>query len=249
MLFHTPQSFVEWNNSTQKCCSVNWQTIEVDITYDCDMGCSKCNRACDIAKSKERIEVNQLKSLIEDTQNFRRTFIMGGDPVLHPEIVECVKLFPKNRRPIIRTRLPLQHATLREISPFVKIRRSVGGVSHFNNFTLAPIDIGITNHFEIGCPQVSRCGRGVTPWGFYPAASCGGVDRVFGFDVGIKDIKDFNEDNIREQCKVLCRYCGIFLRNLNIKKLLRSRFVSHSWARALEKYKESPPRLTRYKSH
>ena len=64
--------------------------------------------------------------------------------------------------------------------------------------------------FTVGCEIPDRCGIGLNRYGYYaccPGANC---DRVFGFDIGLKSLSDVNEEALKKQRNILCKYCGYF---------------------------------------
>ncbi len=74
------------------------------------------------------------------------------------------------------------------------------------------------------------CGIGLTPYGYYPCAIAGGIDRVFGFGLG-KSALPSPEDDMVDRLQVLCPLCGHFGFALPTKQ----RQISRSWRHAYEK--------------
>jgi hypothetical protein len=52
-----------------------------------------------------------------------------------------------------------------------------------------------------------HCGIGLTPYGYYPCAVAGGIDRIVGVDRGRKSLPD-DDDDLQDQLAVFCRMCG-----------------------------------------
>ena len=99
---------------------------------------------------------------------------------------------------------------------------------------------------------------GLTRYGYYGCGSGASVDRVFGFNVGIKKLKDVNEKAIKAQFSKLCQYCGNYKINSlpnptkkNIKiwedSLIVEQQTSKSWKIAYRNYKKNKPKLSLYR--
>jgi len=93
------------------------------------------------------------------------------------------------------------------------------------------------------CWVADECGMGLTPFGYYPCAVAGSIDRVFGFDLGMKQLAPENE-KFTEALQTLCRRCGMFKRLA--EPAVDRPFVSQVWDEAYTRYREKPPSLTRY---
>jgi hypothetical protein len=140
---------------------------------------------------------------------------------------------------------------------FISAKRGPEQASHCA-FNLAPIDQPEMkgSDFSQGCFLPAREGLGLTRHGYYPHPVCGGIDRVFGFDIGRQSLPT-REDDMREQFARLCPLCGLFrfFRSLDSRRpdilpdseeiALRGT-LSPSWVRAYAAYRAQAPRLTSY---
>ena len=70
------------------------------------------------------------------------------------------------------------------------------------------------------------------------------VDRVFGFDIGIKKLSLVSEEALRKQMNILCKYCGWF--RLPQGGIVLTEKISPSWKRAFIEYRKQKPRLSLY---
>jgi hypothetical protein len=118
----------------------------------------------------------------------------------------------------------------------------------FIPFNMAPIDNRKYSRFadfSRGCQMLESCqGLALSMYGYYPSSPCVlGVDRIFGFDIGIKKLSLVSEEALRKQMKTLCRYCGIFKEPY---ELITKPKMSPSWEEAYSLHKKKKPRLTRY---
>jgi hypothetical protein len=83
-------------------------------------------------------------------------------------------------------------------------------------------------------------------YGYYPCSPCLGVDRVFGFDVGIKKLSMVTEQALRKQMKVLCPCCGWFKEQQLAAQSVSVNTLSRSWKKAFTEYKKQKPSLSRF---
>jgi len=60
----------------------------------------------------------------------------------------------------------------------------------FQSFNVAPIDIPKYKsiNYSNGCRTTQSCGISLNRYGYYPCGAGGGIDRVFGFNIGKKKV-------------------------------------------------------------
>ncbi len=204
--------------------------VEIDITYRCNLACNNCNRSLGDkqAKSNEGMSFEQVQKFLEDSVNnnfnWKQIRILGGEPTLHPQFFEILDLFLKYKAehaPEVELQLwtngcgEAVQKHLESVPDQVVIVNSSkiqgGEAPIFNAFNLAPIDSIAYKYtdFANGCSITEKCGVGITPYGYYPCAIAGSIDRILGLDLGQKDpAKAY--DSMRGQLNDLCRYCGHF---------------------------------------
>ncbi len=247
--------------------------IIIDITSACDLGCDDCDRSCGLgqAPSGEHMGIDQIAAFIAESIDARRAWrritLEGGEPSLHPRLGEIVDLllgFIRRHSP--RTSLELvtnglgpasrqAEAALRR-TPVIVIntRKALRAQPHHLPFNLAPCDAADAGNADPseGCPLPACYGLGLTRHGYYPHPVCGGIDRVFGFDIGRQRLPAPG-DQMRDQLARLCRYCGLFGAFGRRGPMDRRRAsggngsaVSPSWRDAYERYRVAPPALTAY---
>lgn len=233
--------------------------IEIDITYKCNLKCYNCNRSCRQAPSNDSITIEQIKKFLQESIskniNWRIIRILGGEPTLHKDLFSILDLllnYKRNYSPELNIELVSNGcgqrtcSTLQKIPSQIKIINTAkkSPVQIFRPFNVAPLDIVDYNRsdFSNGCYVTTFCGVGLTPYGYYCCAVAGGIDRVFGFDLGRKSLP-LKDDPLTDQMKVFCRLCGNFIRE-NI--LYDREVISSTWDQAYERYKTNLPILTRY---
>lgn len=222
--------------------------IQIEITSKCNMQCPSCDRACGIAPSEERMSLTQFSEFINESLDlgwaWRRIDILGGEPTLHPEIMEIigeVSRYRESHKSWVRfttNGLGKADNILKKLPSWVNIRNSkkeIGKNRSFVAYNWAPIDLGIPN--PPFCDLPWRCGIGLTKNGYFPCGPGASIARVFGLDIGLKSLKDLNLFDLTEMFGAVCRYCG----HAPTKGYQRTRecMISESWARAAERYRES----------
>jgi hypothetical protein len=241
----------------------NHNVVQMDITYDCNLKCTRCGRQCAQAPSKDRITVDQVRKFVEESvaqdRKWRMLRMMGGEPSLHPEldqILDLLRHYRDTHSPATILRLetngfgPRVQERLAAVPDDVVVLNSGKKTRQdpeFVQFNAAPVDFKQMRVFDYvnGCPNKSMCGLGFTPYGYYVCGSAGGIDRVFGFDVGSKTLPA-RGDMLNEQTRKLCAFCGFFWSSINLRINMSAEELSPSWRRALGRYKQRHPVLTPY---
>jgi hypothetical protein len=118
---------------------------------------------------------------------------------------------------------------------------------------MAPVDDPkfARHDFSGGCWLPAYYGIGLTRHGYYPHPICGSIDRVFGFDLGLKKLPPPNFF-WKKHFRKLCALCGHYDRYSpagprQTTGLIDDRGrMSTSWQRAYNKYREKKPVLSLY---
>lgn len=238
------------------------KSIEVDITYICSLRCFNCNRSCRQAPSSDQMTVQQIKKFVKESINnnvkWERIRLLGGEPTLHPDLYEILRLIIEYKRdfsPNTTVQLTTNCFGTKVNRVITEIKNQFKEVNivtspktpeatSFSPFNLAPKDSILYKYadYSNGCGVIENCGMGLTPYGYYPCAVAGGIDRVFGFDYGKKKLPRLDDPMI-DQLNVFCKLCGHFRRGtLDTTKEL----MSPTWKKAYEDYKTKKPKLSLY---
>lgn len=241
--------------------------IQLEITYRCNLLCVKCNRHCNLdlpyLKGAE-MTMEQLKKFIREVKqkdiHLERIRILGGEPLLHPEIENFVSILfyelivPGNleRIVIITNGVIYRRGKLNDyiknimLDPYIKrafkVKMIKFRISHIKKeeeffWVLAsPEDLGFKWH---QCDQPNVCGTLLNTYGYWPQGVCGAIARLFCLNEYVRDEFPiyFNETwpNLEEN---VCRYCVFAseeLQNeLNNNKDLES--MSASYKEAFERW-------------
>ena len=90
---------------------------------------------------------------------------------------------------------------------------------------------------------------GLNRYGYYQCGVAGSIDRVFGFDIGIKKLPEITCD-FDIQKRTLCSLCGHFTQRTfvpaNERVPVQGEPHSISWAMSYKKYSKNAPILSLY---
>jgi hypothetical protein len=199
---------------------------EIDITYKCNLKCLNCNRSCTQAPSNVEIPVADIEAFISQSIKnniaWKRIRILGGEPTLHSRIFDIIDLlidYQRNFNPSVRLVLGTNffgyqvHRVLEKLPDTIIIKSTlkVSRVNLFKPFNVAPVDRHFYkfSDYTCGCRIIEECGLGLTPSGYYVCAVAGGIDRIYGYNLGRKKMPDAS-DTFSDQMSAFCRLCGHF---------------------------------------
>jgi len=239
----------------------HFKGIQIDINVECNLMCYNCNRSCRQAPSNEMMTIDQIKKFIDESIQANYCWpqidILGGEPTLHPKFLDIVQLF-NDYRQVHNPNCVLKivtngytDETNRLIDEANKIthlwventfKKSV--VQSFNPFNVAPIDTLSDIDYSADCWILQLCGKGLSFSGYYLCAVAASIDRIFGFDIGLKHLTDINQDALKKQLIKLCPLCGHW--QIPNDKYVNEEIMSKTWVEAYARYKQCRPRLSLY---
>jgi hypothetical protein len=232
--------------------------VYLDITYTCNLGCNNCNRMCGQAPSNAHLSLVQIRRFVDESvrngRRWCRIYVGGGEPTLHRDILETIELllsYKKNYAPNVKIELSTNGYGRRAANILSRIPGEIGILNSkkksktqwLHPVNLAPVDSWLYRHldFSIGCDAIPASGITLTPFGYYPCPVAGAIDRVFGFDIGRKNLPAI-DDKMSEILSRLCRFCGSLVYAFHTRK----QRTSSSWRSAFAKYKEEKPSVSLY---
>ncbi len=243
------------------------ENIEIDITFKCNLRCYNCDRSCTQAPDDSTMSLDQIRKFIAESvatgRKWKRIRVLGGEPTLHPQffdIIGALTQYKDTCSPATKIEITSNgygkevNSILEKISRdlWVNNTRKVGRFQKkFEAFNLAPADhrVNCLTDYTNGCWITQDCGIGLNRYGYYQCAVAGSIDRVFGFDIGLKTIP-VEGTELKNQKRTLCKYCGHFFQRKYVQPDNRIAVdgepKSKSWIGAYEKYKKSPPNLKTY---
>jgi len=245
----------------------NKNRVELEITSNCNLRCLNCDRSCRQAPSEEYMFLEQIKKFIKESIELKWDWeyigLIGGEPTLHPKLFDILKIIKEYND--FNSKSDIQIVTnghgkkvnsvLDNLPNWINIRndRKSDPIQLFSSYNIAPIDLRKYKNadFSTGCFITEDCGLGLTRYGYYPCGAGASVDRIFGFDIGIKRLSEINDLKLKKQLKILCSYCGHFkdcgTEYWKKKKgWVEEQKTSKNWKKAYENYKKKKPKLSLY---
>lgn len=247
--------------------SASMRRLQIDINLTCDLRCHNCDRHLDIApgNKEQDLSIDQLKRMLDESVSLNYTWeaflLLGGEPTLHPqfrEIVDTIVRYRKDHNPKLKVRMASNGYSKKakeeldwvaKTYPFIIIvntSKTSPIQEDFVNVRLAPKDRYLNySNFE-RCMIPCYSGLGFNYSGFYGCATGGATARVFGYDIGIKSLKELTYSRLEQFYKTICPLCG----HWDAAELLasdQSTLMSKSWESAVTSFskRKSDP-LTRY---
>ena len=234
--------------------------IQLDITYSCNLKCYNCNRSCEQDPSNDGMSLGQVRQFLEESRaqrtQWRHIDLLGGEPTAHPQFMEIVKLLLEYRDQYApQTRVVLWtnghgervNRILSQLPPGLEVENTAKTTKFqttFHTFNVAPVDVkGYAGaDFSNACSILTTCGLGVTPYGYYPCAIAGAIDRTFGLNLGRKELPKL-DDPMTHELRTFCSLCGLFKPPTG--EPLNGPVMSPTWTQAYARSREHPPQLAR----
>jgi len=176
--------------------------FELDVTWRCNLTCANCTRRCDILSSDKSEDMDPafFEDQLKIDHDWHRIFVMGGEPTLHPRLMEFIEIFQRYRRDknpkcemtvVSNAHGSMVNRVLDSIPDDIFIRRADKfdsecregtQLKQFWTSNIAPVDFACFKDepLDTFCGQQKRCGLQLTINGWYHCSMIGGIDRVFG---------------------------------------------------------------------
>jgi hypothetical protein len=239
----------------------NMAHVEIEITSFCNLACFNCNRSIRQAPTTESMSLTQIEKFVSESLDlnwqWKQITLIGGEPTLHPQFWEILTAIGryKSAHPACIVEVSTNgygayvRRVLSRIPDWVTVNNSkkTSNKHKFSSYNVAPIDLPEFKNtdFSSGCWITGECGLGLTRNGYYPCGPGGSMDRVFGFDIGIKELSLVNSDSVLRQLAALCGHCGHFKDNYGAQPIEEA-LVSVTWQRAYAAYRRNKPSLSNH---
>ena len=237
----------------------NHKIVAIVPSYDCNLKCINCNQSCRQAPSTECMSVEQIEKFVEESKGQGRRWelirILGGEPTLHPQIWDILRLLLAYKRDYsLNTTIHFYtnglgskvNGVLATIPEEIRIMNSkkTSVTQKFFSINVAPADEQVYKELNYlnGCHVTTFCGIGLTRYGYYHCEVAGSIDRVFGLDIGRKELP-LSTDQMFDLFEVFCKYCGYF-KHENART--DEEVISPTWRQAYEAYQIKRPTLSLY---
>lgn len=213
------------------------------LTYRCNLRCRECNRFLDrVSPTDSDATLEGLREgydrVVAAGITINKARVTGGEPLLHPQFVEAMKLISQTwnkdygGRTCVFTNgtqpLPKSDAWRYRVS-------SDDGRSGFRPTQLSPCDLGLSPVLGVGdqCCIQKGCGRLFDAFGFSFCILAGQIGRLFGVDVyGSEPVVAGNPE--------VCKHCiwsqprKVAWRLIQDVRAGRLEYPSPSYARAFQ---------------
>lgn len=208
----------------------DFQRIEIDLTYDCNLKCVGCNRSCSQAPTTSHLKLEDIENFVQESIGTGREWqlinVLGGEPTLHNDFLKILALLqnyveaysPKTIIKVVSNGVSERSRRLCEVAKdkFKNVMidyssfKDSNKVDYFTPFNDAPIDDDDFRNadFTKACWVAGYCGIGLNAEGYYACAVCGGIDRIMNGNCGVKSIIELTEEKLSEQYNKFCRLCG-----------------------------------------
>ncbi len=197
---------------------------ELHITYRCNLSCVNCNRASYLRNEHTPdMTVEDVKEFFRQCQdlNFNPDIlIIGGEPTMHPNFIEIVKLSRQFKRDGLvqvwtngRDKELVQHIELSYNASVPKDTYKEKSRIDFpwDDYYVSPADYGVERH---KCWQHGSeiCGISVDSGGYMPCAVGGMIDGMLKLGLRTKRLADlFDNEKNAAVTKEMCKHCGACL--------------------------------------
>lgn len=178
--------------------------------------------------------LTQVQNLIQESvvlnYPWKRWFLTGGEPTLHPQLEDIVYQILRYRWNHNR-QLEVTIATngysddsKKRIESLLKKHHNLHVLNSQKTGPLQPtfiapclaprdIDPDWSDQYNyLGCNVSWSCGLGLNYQGFYPCSIAGAIDRVFSLNQSIPSLQEVSGESIRRRYKIFCPLCGHYLR-------------------------------------
>lgn len=222
---------------------------EVKLTYNCDLSCPACNMACFYKRGHpSNLTTEQFTGILDDVERegFRKQLsIVGGEPTLHPQFVEFVRL-AHSRRFFMKTYSNFYRPKASELVGKVRHLTWSGGVRKLDGDSLvlgqqtvfcAPRDLPDLAMGTCGWERV--CGYPADSTGYSVCTVAGMISHWQGLGLVTRDLAKINDPDWQAEAKrILCQYCGAFLDYEAVKARVRTTYrgtlMTESWLRVFD---------------
>ncbi len=208
--------------------------IELYITTVCNLACNNCAQFSQYRQTWYTFGLDEIRKFIDENKGKSMTVnILGGEPTIHPDIDEIVKLLSEHFTVGLATNGLTNYVP--PVLIFIEdTSKSKGLQPMFSTTMEAPIDMEQykNDDFSLGCYQAGVCGAGYNQRGYYACPIAGAIDRVMKLGYESKSIEEAYERQ-DEVFDALCRYCGTYktknLQHFLVPPLTDEEVITKSW--------------------
>lgn len=231
---------------------------EWHVTYRCDLSCANCNRACFLPAQTPDMTLDDAREFMRQSEQlawYPDIVIMGGEPTLHPDLFEFIRL--ANQHSPGRVTFYSNGFSKKARECIDRVRRE--GTADVPDYTFKPLGSVIHEHWDIfiapddfgrermptdgpclSHSSTGACGISVDHEGYTVCCMGGAIDGVLGLGVRTKRLADlFQAEFADRQTRALCAMCGQHLgataRQIGKCTMVKGTLLSPAWAAAAER--------------
>lgn len=163
--------------------------LELNITLQCNLACSNCNRLCHIYRNRtEHMSLEQIDKFIKQAKaggGINKLKVLGGEPLLHPQFIDIYRMLTDAAKEgIIRvikieSNKTIPHPNV-EGFPFVSWKGRIQSKKKHQPILWSPKDLGVIKGAQPQCSQISKCGFSLDKYGYLPCSLAIMLSRLFG---------------------------------------------------------------------
>lgn len=221
---------------------INVHIIELNLTNFCNLQCKNCCSVVTAAPSKGYMPLSVVDKFVTESRqlNWRwdRLKLFGGEPSLHPQLLEVVEKLHTLNAPITMLTNGVGNKVKRALASlpdYVEIKVDTKNYLFETTYD-APRDHERYKNalYSTGCFRLYECGIALNCEGRYFA--CGPSihsTRVFQKPWGFDSLADMTEENMRTQLTECCSHCGLFKQPRIVSG---KEVISPTWEKALQKF-------------
>jgi len=225
--------------------------MEMNVTLRCTRQCAWCVKLMHLKNvQRSDVTIEQARLFVEQLRvqqaRMGRLKLMGGEPAIHPHLVELIDVFAEAKDVI--GRISVQSSLNARSAPAL---RGKGGAlkgkarwfaktptkKDHTPWLISPADLGVTGKYGIDkrCGVQEGCGFGFEKWGFTSCAIGGTLGRLL-------DVNPYSQRFFRRGIRDICKHCVFSLGpklNLVVRKAaMRGEIVAPTptFERALPRY-------------
>lgn len=236
--------------------------IELEITLRCNRACKCCNRHCNafdfMPLDDSDMTLHQIdkfcSQVAESRHRLDRISVMGGEPLLHPQIEAIMRMLKQRlvKQHLVRELQLATNGDLLKATPPRALEYAQNRVrwtkQEFVDMFCAPIDLDRQRHH---CRVPHYCGIALNCWGYWPCGPGGAIARLFNLLQFQRltlpaGFKAFGTTDANGNIPGICDYCQLSTSHYILAR--KGRGPTQSFIDAIEQYKLAPvlPTLARF---
>ncbi len=231
--------------------------VEWCLTYECSLNCTDCIRLGYLSKGIPTMTLEDARQFISQCRDMgwqpRKILITGGEPTLHPDIVEFCRIaqdlcpgqvdvwshgYGEKTQQVLQECKEKGGATL--VASTLKLQGSISQL--IKDALIAPCDgsKGGREPCKWHTSKALHCGISVDHLGYTSCPNGGVYSAVLGLGVHTKRLSDlFDAEFVDKQTRELCRHCGMFYygnSNTDINcQIIHGAAMSPTWQKAVDR--------------